>query len=291
MEATDPTRAQENVRRYFREVLENRKLPPLPVVVTKVLHMIQDPDLNIRTLSRILSDDFALASRILAASRSAYYGQRILPTTLHAAIQVIGFNSLRKILYTSSTQKLFGTGGKLAQKLWSHSLGVALTTRMLAQRVRLNDPDQAFLAGLLHDVGEMILLHGDAAGFEQMGVGNPSDNGEDFSILEKEQEMFGVNHCFIGRTLLESWNMDQQTCDAISQHHTSTSEDEPRGLRAVLHAADYVVFDAGLGFLARPAMPPAHTMAECGCGTPESLAKTAAEIVAAYQAESALLQV
>jgi len=288
MEAIDSERARENVRKYFGEVLENRRLPPLPLVVTKVLHLIQDPDVNIRTLSRILSDDAALASRILAASRSAYYAQRTLPTTLPAAIQVIGFNTLRKILYTSSTQKLFGAGGKLTQKLWSHSLGVALSTRTLAQRVRLQDAEQAFLAGLLHDVGEMILIHGNPAGFEQICVDN---DGDDFSILEKEQEIFGVDHGFVGRTLLESWNMDQDTCDAIAQHHTSAGEENAKSLRAVLHAADYVAFEAGLGFLARPAIPPAHTLAEYGCGTPESLAKTAAAIAAAYQAESALLQV
>jgi putative nucleotidyltransferase with HDIG domain len=288
MEAIDSERARENVRKYFREVLEKRKLPPLPVVVTKVLHLIQDPDLNIRTLSRILSDDAALASRILAASRSAFYAQRTLPPTLPAAIQVIGFNTLRKILYTSSTQKLFGAGGKLAQKLWSHSLGVALGTRTLAQRIRLEDPEQAFLAGLLHDVGEMVLIHGDPGGFEQTCL---NSDGDDFSILEREQEIFGVDHGFIGRALLESWNMDQATCDAIAQHHTSMPEEDPKSLRALLHAADYVAFDAGLGFLSKPAMPPSHIMAEYGCGTPESLAQTAASITNAYQAESALLQV
>ena len=85
--------AQENVRKYFREVMQKHQLPVLPVVVMKVLEMVQDPDCDVRTLCRVLSDDAALAGRVLAISRSAHYAQRTLPTNLQAAVQVLGFRT------------------------------------------------------------------------------------------------------------------------------------------------------------------------------------------------------
>ena len=82
--------AQDNVRKYFRKVMERHELPALPFVASKVLDMIQDPDLNVRQLCRVLADDTALAARVLSVSRTAHYAQRTLPTTLLGAVQVLG---------------------------------------------------------------------------------------------------------------------------------------------------------------------------------------------------------
>ena len=130
---------QENIRKYFREVMEKYKLPPLPVIANKVLSMIEDPDLSIREICRVLSDDPALAARVLAISRSVYYAQRTPPKSLQGAIQVVGLHSLRYILIAAATQGLFMANNKISGKLWSHSLAVALSCRLLAQRAGHQD--------------------------------------------------------------------------------------------------------------------------------------------------------
>jgi putative nucleotidyltransferase with HDIG domain len=277
------TTAQENVGKYFLEVMQKHQLPALPVVVMKVLEMLQDPDCDVRALCRILSDDAALAERVLAISRSAHYAQRTLPASLHAAVQVLGFRTLRNVLFAASTQKLLLGSGKFAEKLWSHSLATALAARLLCRHAGVRDADQAFLAGLLHDVGEMILVHGDSRGFEQMCL---AVNDEKWSMVDKEKEMFGCDHTFIGRTPLDSWNIDGSICEAVLQHHEAEIGTEAKSLTAIIRMADYVCFQAELGFFAEPSAPAVGVMAAFGCGSPGSLEQLAQEVVQAYDEES-----
>jgi HD-like signal output (HDOD) protein len=178
--------AQDNVRKYFREVMAKYQLPPLPVVASKVLGMAENPDLSIREICRVLSDDAALAARVLAISRSAHYAQRTLPKNLPGAIQVVGLHSLRYILLAAATQGLFFGNHAISGKLWSHSLAVALASRLLSERVNYPDCEQAFLTGLLHDVGEMILCHGDPTGFEKV---LKEVQEKKLSLVAKEKEI------------------------------------------------------------------------------------------------------
>jgi len=283
--ATQPT-AQENVRKYFREVMAQYKLPPLPVVASKVLTMIEDPDLSIREISRVLSDDPALAARVMAISRSAHYAQRNLPKNLQAAIQVVGLHSLRYILLAAATQGLFTGNSRISAKLWSHSLAVALTARILASRIDFSDPDQAFLTGLLHDVGEMILCHGDAAGFERLLKEVERDKS---SLVVKEKETYAFDHSFIGLALFDAWNIDSEIGQATMKHHEEDS-DRSAELTAILRLADYLSFRADLGFYSEPPAPTIETLRTFGCGEEESLKTTLQSIRAAFEEESALFQ-
>lgn len=279
--------ARENVRKYFREVMQKHQLPVLPVVVMKVLEMVQDPDCDVRTLCRVLSDDAALAGRVLGISRSAHYAQRTLPKNLHGAVQVLGFQTLRNVLFAASTQNLLLGSGKFAEKLWSHSLAVALAARLLCRRAGIRDAEQAFLAGLLHDVGEMILVHGDARGFEEVCIAVDDEKG---SMVDKEKEMFGFDHAFIGRTLLDSWNIDGSICEAVLQHHEGDTGMEAKSMTAIIRIADYACFQARLGFFAEPPAPAMSMMAAFGCGSAESVEQLAQEIARAYEEESSLFQ-
>jgi putative nucleotidyltransferase with HDIG domain len=191
------------------------------------------------------------------------------------------------VLFAASTQNLLLGSGKFAGKLWSHSLATALAARLLCRRAGVRDADQAFLAGLLHDVGEMILVHGDARGFEQMCL---LDSDEKWSMVEKEKEMFGFDHAFIGRTLLDSWNIDGSICQAVLLHHEMEMGTEAQSLTAIIRMADYVCFQAKLGFFAEPSAPGGSVMAAFGCGSPESLEQFVQEVVQAYDEESSLFQ-
>ena len=157
----------------------------------------------------------------------------------------------------------------------------------MCRRAGVRDADQAFLAGLLHDVGEMILVHGDARGFEQMCL---AVNDEKWSMVEKEKEIFGFDHAFIGRTLLDSWNIDESICEAVLRHHEAEMGAEAKSLTAIIRMADYACFQAKLGFFAEPPAPTVGVMAEFGCGSPESLEQLAQEVAQAYDDESSLFQ-
>lgn len=283
--APQPT-PQENVRKYFREVMAQYKLPPLPIVASKVLTMIEDPDLSIREICRVLSDDPALAARVMAISRSAHYAQRNLPKNLQAAIQVVGLHSLRYILIAAATQGLFTGNSRISAKLWSHSLAVALSARILAKRVDFHDPDQAFLTGLLHDVGEMILCHGDAAGFETL---LQEVERQKLSLVEKEKETYAFDHAFIGLALFDSWNIDSEIGQAVFSHHQEGGE-YAGDLATILRLADYLSFRAELGFYSVPPEPRPEAVEAFGCADEESLKTTLEDVRKAFEEESALFK-
>ncbi len=280
--------AQDKVRKYFRYVVEQHKLPSLPAVAGKVLQMIQNPDLNVQKLSRVLSDDAALAGRVLAVARSPYYAQRNLPTTLVGAVQVLGFRTLSDVVMATATHSLYIKGNEISERLWNHSLGVALAMRILSGRSTGRDRDHAFLTGLMHDVGEMILVHGDPRGFAALAQDAQTSQRQ---LKEKEQESYGFDHTQVGVTLLEAWNIDEQIREAVRNHHDyEAAGKDPKTLTATLICADYLVFKADLGFYSQPPRPDAELMSAFGCEDDDQLSETVSQLRAAYEEESALFR-
>jgi putative nucleotidyltransferase with HDIG domain len=287
MDSNLSTAGQENVRKYFRYVVENHKLPSLPVVAGKVLEMIQDPDLNVQKLCRVLSDDTALSGRVLAVARSPHYAQRNVPTTLVGAVQVLGFRTLSNVVVASATHSLCIRGNKVSEKLWNHSLAVALATRILCKRAGLRNEEQAFLAGLMHDVGEMILVHGDPRGFEQLVKDVEKGQCE---IIAKEQETYGFDHTLIGVTLLDAWNIDSQIRHAVLQHHAYDAPDDAHSMPANLRCADYLCAKADLGFFSALPVPDPKAMSAVRCERNEEIAEVVEQIRQAYDQESSLFR-
>ena len=281
---SDPAASrEEKVRDYYRKVLDSHKLPSLPVVASKVLEMIQDPDISVQKLCRVLADDAALSGRVLTISRSPQYAQRNLPTNLTAAVQVLGFRTLRGVVIAHATQSLCIKGNKTSERLWRHSLGVALAMRLLSKRAGLRDGDLGFLAGLMHDIGQMILIQGDPAAYAGIGLSQASE-----SIVDMEQAGYGLDHTMIGFTLLNSWNMDSDVVQAALNHHSEIPADGDNRLSALLTVANALCWKADLGFCLEPPAPSAEALALCGCADEESVNHRVAEIAAAYQNESAL---
>jgi putative nucleotidyltransferase with HDIG domain len=283
----DVSSGAERVRRYFREVVDKHKLPSLPMVAGKVLEMIRDSDVSTQKLCRVLSDDAALAAKVLAASRSPHFAQRTLPTNLVSAVQVLGFQTLTNLIVANATHSLCLKGNATSEKLWNHSLGVALAMRILCLRAGFKNAEQAFLAGLLHDVGEMILVHGDPKGFAKLGAEIQQTNCQ---MIDKEREFYGFDHTLIGLALLDSWNIDGQIGQAVLNHHSDVSGDGVNHLAAMIAVADYFCAKVDLGLFATPPEPAATSLAICGCDGAEAMPEALQAIRAAYDNESALFR-
>jgi len=276
----------EELRRHIREVKEKHKLPSPPLVVTKVLQILKDPDFNVRELSRVISDDPALASRTLSLSRSPRYALRYPPRNVHEAILVLGYQMLRNVVITTAAQSFLTRTGKISQDLWHHSLTAALAARLLANRAGFRDPDSAFLAGLLHDVGEMILFDSDPRDFEQI-VEDAEMSGE--ALVQKEVEHFHFDHATVGMALLDFWNIDPQIGEAVLKHHGG-DEDSLGSLASVLVMTDYVCGRADLGFYNELPSPTAGHLLAFGCADDASLAQLVQEVKDAYHEESLLFK-
>jgi putative nucleotidyltransferase with HDIG domain len=278
--------ARKQVREYFREVSERCKLPPLPAVVAAALRMVRDPDVNTAKLCRVLSDDAAVAGRLFTVSRSAFYGRYSPPKTLVQAVQILGLRTVQRILVASTAQSLCQDHSEVSEALWTHSLAAALTAELLARQAGSRELESAFMAGLLHDVGEMVLLHGDPKGFKQLARQVQQDK---IPLLQAEKETYGSDHTLIGVVLMDCWNFDEEIGNALVSHHDDTSvAREPSSLAALLRVTDYLASLAGFGFLCEVPAPPAQLLDCWGGGDQESLLALVEQVRQAVDAEKAL---
>lgn len=283
--AVAPASGEERVRKFYRDVMDGHKLPSLPIVANKVLEMLKDPDVNVQKLCRVLADDTALAARVLAVSRSPQYALRNLPTTLLGAVQVLGFRTLTSAVIANATHSLCIKGNKTSEKLWNHSLAVALAMRLLSKRASQRDGDLAFLTGLMHDVGQIILIQGDPAGYEKLVKENVEPRAP---IVDKEQTRYGLDHTVMGYTLLGHWNMDPQLVQAALNHHSDVGDDVANQLAEMLAVADYLCGRCDLGFFTEPPTPSAEMLARYGLADEQTCGEMVGQIQQAYRDESAL---
>ena len=272
---------------YFRAVMERHKLPSLMLVTNKILHMLKDPDVNLRQVCRVLSDDDALVTRVLALSRSPHYGQRNLPRNLLEAVPVLGLKTLRGIVLASATQSLMTKGSKISEKLWNPSLAAALATRILARRIDGPDEDDAFLAGLLHDIGQMVFAYGDPPGFVK--IAEDLDQAHR-SLNLHEEKIYGIDHTLIGVTLLEIWNIDGCIGSAVLNHHDCSYLDGPKALTTLLSVADFLCPKAGLGGIGTLPIPPASVLTALDCAAEAPMESLLGDIQKAFEEEIALFR-
>jgi HD-like signal output (HDOD) protein len=262
------------------DILRTR-IPALPPIAMKALDMLADPDFNLRMLAGVLAEDKLLAARILAIGRAPYYRQRIVPASLQAALQVIGLRDLRNIIFTSALRNL---SAATPESLWAHLVGAALACRILAAQVPGMDPEQAFLAGLMHDAGQIIFLRDDAAGYTRL-VANARE--EKTFLFDAEEAHYGESHASSGAALARVWSTDPAIAAAIAAHHHACTD--VKSLPALVIVADHLTLKAGLGFFApAPAVPP-EILSAFGVGDEAGLARALAALRNAYDTEGALL--
>lgn len=196
-------------------------LPELPQVATKVLQLLGDPTSSSLDLARVIASDQALTAKVLRLANSAYYGVSRRVTTVNDAVTLLGFSALKSLIliataYGAVSQSLIGYGLK-AGELWLHSLLIAELSKQLTQRARTAQPEEAFTAGLLHDIGKVALnqlalpeVYRALRLVEQQGL----------PLHEAEDRILGFHHGTVGACLAEKWNLPAILCEAIGQHHT-----------------------------------------------------------------------
>lgn len=240
--------------RIMREIDD---LPPLPSSASRVLAMVGDPRTELDDLVAAVGADVALSARVLKLANSAYYGFPRQVSTLRDAIVIMGMNALKEVVITAwsydlGRRPLSGyamDGGEL----WRHSLLCAATARLLAKQVRLPNPDEAYVAGLLHDFGKLVLTQFVGQEYQEL---LEKVEGGGLSFVEAERRVLGVDHAQIGGQLALKWNLPLNLAEAIANHHQPASRVAPENvpdagnagrLTAVVHVADAVVLMLGVG--------------------------------------------
>ena len=216
-------------------------LPTLPHVVLEVNKMLQNYDTSIKKLSEIIEKDQAMVSKILRLVNSLFYGFRSKIRNIPHAIIVLGFNTTRNAVVSVSVVDTFSekesSEGFEITEFWKHSVAVAVTSRHLSERTGLDSPDDCFVAGLLHDIGKVVLSQHFPEPFIQIWKSATEDG---ISFCEAEKGVLPVNHAQIGGYLATKWKFPVSLVDSITYHHDIRKDVSNLGQLWIVHAADII---------------------------------------------------
>lgn len=236
------------MRHSMQEVLENievSKLPSFPHVLVKLLEACQRPGTHIASLSEIIDKDTGLSAKVLAAVNSPLYGLRNPVRSLERTLVVLGIDTIKTIAIASAVHEFFANlgadRGTFLKSFWRHSLLCATLARNLAKLTQYPGQDEAYLAGLLHDVGKLVLAQRfpDKYGAVQLLA------DEHRNLVDQESEHFGVAHHEVGFWLVRSWHLDSFLADALLYHHEPSERLlESHPLVRIVHVANLLALSA-----------------------------------------------
>ncbi len=213
-----------------------QSLPPLPSAVSKLYELAGDPLVSSRDMEHVITHDQVLTARILKYANSAYYGLSHRISTVSHAIMIIGFDGIRSLTLgftvfgmkgSHQTDHLFNREG-----FWRHSLATASAARLLAIHLDLPNPEELFVAGLMHDIGRIVLIeHLKERYFDIL---NESIE-RDIPLYILEREYLGMDHTHVARLLCQHWKLPLSLTEIIANHHECAhgefyvpmEEDEP----------------------------------------------------------------
>lgn len=199
------------------------ELPASPAIVSAVMGLTSSVETDISKLVKVLSADQALTAKVLKLSNSSFYGRSKGVSTLKEAILILGFYTLRSLVIASSTHSLYKRkdSNSLEQALWEHSLATAISCKEVAREIHHNNIEEAFIAGLMHDLGKLILSQKMPAEYDAIVEEVRSSQR---SFLEVEMEILGFNHVDVAKALFDKWNFPTFLSSAIYYHHRPDSK-------------------------------------------------------------------
>jgi HD-like signal output (HDOD) protein len=228
-------------------VLKITDLPTLPAMMTTITRLMQDPRTSAEELGRAIATDPSLVSKVLKLVNSAFYGFPGRISTITQAIVILGFSTIRNVVLTTSVLKAFTC--KLEQKgfdiesFWEHSLLTGAIARALAMEREANFIEETFIAGLLHDMGRIILSQKLTSEFEKVIAYREIKGG---TWVEAEQAVLGLTHGEVGGWLARKWNLPIPFVEVMRFHHhpllalesETGNQKDTETLIFLVHAAD-----------------------------------------------------
>jgi len=195
----------------------------LPQALLQIMDLAERDDVGLAELAEVVARDTGLAAKVLAVAGSAYYSRGRTIVTLEQCLSVLGAAQVRRIALNQSVAELFGrfkhTGVFDMRPYWHHVLGVAITTRALCQHLAPQlgyaQPDEAYLAGLLHNVGQLALL----SALPDVYLPLTQQARDEDDLLQREQAALGLDHAEAGGWLAEGWQLHGFFADALRYHH------------------------------------------------------------------------
>ena len=229
------------------EALDN--MPTLPVTLVPLLRYLEQPldSLDMQQVVDLIAQDKSLSAQCLHMANSPLFGQWKEVESVRAAVLALGLQRMRDIAVSCSVLSLMPKDKTLLDPIvfWEHSLGCALVCRQFAQKIKFPNPDKAYLAGLLHDIGIVAHLWILASDFaDTIGMART----QHIPLHEAEMSVLGQTHCTTGKILAERWHLPADVAMVVACHHDVASSTTHRDLVAVVALSDLLCRMSGLGY-------------------------------------------
>jgi putative nucleotidyltransferase with HDIG domain len=235
-------------------------LPTLPAIVSKTRAIIGNSESTARDLARVIEQDISLSAKLLRLVNSAYYGMPRSITSIHAAVVILGFKAISTLVLSCSVFDLFPRDIKKEPfnrtAFWRHCTSCAFLSRFLAEQLRTSrpfDPEETFCAGLLHDIGHIVMeqyFHDDfhrALSLARHGT---------MPLYEAEIKTLGYSHADVGGWLTKRWSLPDPIRNAIVFHHRPDHAPLPHETVTLCHFADYLCHELKLSIDEAVVAPP-----------------------------------
>lgn len=220
------------------------EIRPFPETAGRIVAACNRGDSTAQELCGIIQCDAAITLKLLKIANSSVYGMSGRVTSLQRAVVVLGFRAVRNLALAAAAEDVFTSdGGTLGQTLWKHSLACASVATLLAKADRVS-AEEAFLAGIVHDAGKLILFDAYGENYLEVAGGLPSEQR-----IAAERERFGTDHQELGLRCADEWGLPMEVADAISNHHDPLDAEDFRGLVDVITVANGLAQHWGVGGL------------------------------------------
>lgn len=239
----------------IKDIMKNiDNLPSLPTVVLHIMRLANDPTSSMDDFEEHIRTDQVLTAKILKIVNSSFYGLSTTVNSISRAIVVLGLKTLRSVVLAASTSDLMNRDlkvyGYVDSGLWLHSIITAGISRHLALNVfnlGMEDSEEAFIAGLLHDIGKVAISP--SISLMQDDLDGYFAKNSDRFLIQVENGLLGINHAETGAIMLERWKLSNRLVDAIRSHHDLKSPENDELFNNIIMLADYLSSSETVGHM------------------------------------------
>ncbi len=241
---------EKSISDKFENLLNNMdELPTLPIVVQRILQLINNPKSTIKQVGKIINSDQSLTAKTLKLVNSAYYGFEKRIKTVDQAIIIIGFDAVKNLALSASVFEMFKSVKQQSnfkrEEFWLHAMGTAMAAKMISEDTSIGIPGELFVSGLIHDIGKIVL---DSYFPKKMNNILYNASLKKISFIESEKEIMDMDHTMIGYKLARKWSLPDELVYPIRYHHKFEEGMKHEQIIAIVHIANVVVKIAKIGF-------------------------------------------
>ncbi len=224
------------------------ELPAMPQIMMKALELLSDLSSDVQEIQKQISADPALVAFVLKVANSPFYGFRSEISTISHAINLIGFIAMRSLLLSYLMKQVYQQGNNrfIQYNLWKHSLATAFYAKSLAREIKKINPEEAFIAGLMHDVGKAALFSTFPSKFELVVEKHMN---EELSFPLAEKRIFEFTHIEVGYLLMKKWNFSGHLVEAEIYHHNAEEYSGNNPVVFIVSLANKLAYLNGHGFV------------------------------------------